>query len=384
MTAHEAHFKHVDHIVGELESHIEKSMTNLPIDPQLEEGIRACLTRGAELLGIPNIWSDDIENEIQEDSTSQFKGPTDTSSTKQDQEQSSSSENGSSDEINEDEDLSNADVLDEIDNEMALQKDCLVQFEKVMLDYETFVSNFTSQTFEDDDGDEEKAADNGDGDISTNKESQNKSVTQKMLATEQEKSTTLDTKFSELCELEGECLTEITNPELRQSLEDKFNRVRELQRKEKEEIVTLRDDIKKHLDLDAKLTELNAFEDNLYSMDTDIKEISRILKEEIATSFPEIENTFANLAINDHEKEEEATEEEAGEKGDGLLDLDTTVADLPDGNKLWDSNWALKDDNITLRQVMDEETSSGIFSSTSMQPCPTGLSKDKSEEDVMD
>jgi hypothetical protein len=239
----------------EIECQIEKSLSK-SIDPEIEEGIRAVLNRGAELLGI-NIWSDQISEENELQLSSSPPPPQE-------------AEDTYSDEING-------------------NKNCLENFEQVMTDYKQFVSNFMSTNFEDGEDDEEN----------------------KMLENEQETSAALHEKFIQICQLEDEGLSGISNEELRQSLHEKIARVRDLQKQEKEEIAQLHDQITKHLDLEAKLAELSNFEDNLYSMDSDIKEISRILSDEIETSFPEIESTFGILSI-----------ENADEGGDGDMQKD--------------------------------------------------------------
>ncbi len=51
---------------------------------------------------------------------------------------------------------------------------------------------------------------------------------------------------------------------------------------------------------------------------------------------------------------------------------------------LWDSNWTVKDESVTLRQVMDEETSSGgIFCTSIVKEESDELTKNNTQ-DAMD
>ncbi|XP_035705534.1 dynein assembly factor 1, axonemal [Folsomia candida] len=326
--------ENVEGQLNELKSQIEESLSK-PIDADLSDGIRAVITRGAELLGIANIWSEEDPTFLSDDEEQSIGS-----------DKTSSSDKGA----NNNENMLKTDDA-KLTGETSLQHDSLVKFEQVMSDYDNFIASFMNETFEDHEEDAVKL-ENGDGDSNT----KNETTALQMLASEKEKNDVLHEKFLQLCDFEDNCLSQLVNEELKHSLQEKMLRVRELQQKEKEEISILHDEINKHLDLEAKIADLSNFEDNLYSMDTDMKEISRILKDEINFSFPEIENTFANLAIvNDAKKE---NQEELA------TNLDQPQLG-PDESRFWDSNWSIKDDSNTLRQVMDEETSSGIFSSIS-------------------
>jgi hypothetical protein len=172
----------------------------------------------------------------------------------------------------------------ELEAEAHLQKQCLQQFQSVMAEYDDFVNQFLEK-----DDEEENSERLVEPELGAGGDTENDLITLELLEREKLKTLELQAKFNKLCLLEDECLSQFSSQEIKDNLHEKLERVREIQRVEKEEFSKFQNEIKSHLGIKSKLEALNRLEEDVQNMDKDVQEVASILMEEIHTSFPDMD-----------------------------------------------------------------------------------------------
>jgi len=283
-----------------------------------ESQVKACLIRGANLLGFQNIWSEATERETLSGRERLIVNDLNLQTT-----------NSSDLVVHKADKL--ASQIAEYEEEARKEKECLQQYKDVMSQYENFIEDL----FE---GDEVEEVDEleGSGDASTN----TTAITFELLEKERAKTLELQEKFKRLCQLENECMAMCgaSDEEVRNTLHDKIERVKGIQQTEKEEFCKLQSEIKSHLEIKAKLEAFDQLENDMHSMDKDVKAVAQLLMQEIEESFPNMEVSST-----------------------GRIDEGAATMKLPHSTNqmnLSDSSWKGRKDILTVKNISPESNNS--------------------------
>jgi len=171
-----------------------------------------------------------------------------------------------------------------------------------------------------------------------------KIVTLEMLQQEKAKTQKLQDKFVKLCKFEDECLTQLENEEIKRSLKQKLDRIREMQETDEQDILDLEKEIHRHLKLESQFAKLGEFESQVMSMGSDAKGMSQLLTQELVNLFPDAE---LEAAVNQLSITAAALTEQGA-----TTSSSPSSSSSPTNPFVWDSDW--KGDKTVLREVATE------------------------------